>query len=71
MIMRLDMIGWIALGFVIVGALNWGIVGVFSFDLIGVIFGKMSFLSRILYILIGLSGGWLIYAASIEVKGKK
>ena len=39
----------------IIGGLNWGLVGIFSFDLVAAIFGAMSALSRIIYILVGLS----------------
>jgi uncharacterized membrane protein YuzA (DUF378 family) len=39
----------------VVGGLNWGLVGLFGFDLVGTIFGDMSFLSRIVYIVVGLS----------------
>jgi uncharacterized membrane protein YuzA (DUF378 family) len=46
----------ITLFFVVLGALNWGLVGIFSFDLIATIFGDMSVLSRIVYTLIGVAG---------------
>ena len=39
----------------IIGGLNWGLVGLFDFDLVAVIFGEMSALSRIIYILVGLA----------------
>ncbi|ATG47461.1 DUF378 domain-containing protein [Celeribacter ethanolicus] len=39
----------------IVGGLNWGLVGLFGFDLVAAIFGEMSALSRIVYALVGLS----------------
>jgi uncharacterized membrane protein YuzA (DUF378 family) len=39
----------------VVGGLNWGLVGLFGFDLVASIFGNMSFLSRIVYILVGAS----------------
>ncbi len=54
--MNSRMINTIALIFVIVGALNWGLVGIFGFDLVAAIFGPMSILSRIVYILVGISG---------------
>ncbi len=47
---------YMALILVIVGAVNWGLVGFFSIDLVRMIFGDMSLLSRIIYALIGLSG---------------
>ena len=46
---------WVALVLVIIGGLNWGLIGVFGFDLVAAIFGTMSFLSRLVYILVGLS----------------
>lgn len=39
---------------VLIGALNWGLVGFFDFDLVAKIFGEMSALSRIVYSLVGL-----------------
>ena len=46
----------IALTLVIVGALNWLLIGLFNFDLVATLFGTMSILSRIIYSLVGLSG---------------
>jgi uncharacterized protein len=48
----------ITLALLIVGGLNWGLVGVFSFDLVAAIFGTGSALSRIVYSLVGLSALW-------------
>jgi len=39
----------------VVGGLNWGLVGAFNFDLVGAIFGEMSALSRLVYIIVGLA----------------
>ena len=50
----------IALALIIIGAINWGLVGLFSFNLVDTIFGAMSIISRIIYILVGLSGLWAI-----------
>ena len=47
---------------VIIGGLNWGLVGFFNFDLVAAIFGNMSFLSRIIYGLVGLSAVYLLVA---------
>lgn len=47
---------YIALTLVIIGALNWPLIGLFSFDLVASIFGKMSAFSRVIYTLVGLSG---------------
>ncbi len=48
---------WIALLLVIVGAVNWGLVGLFQFDLVAALFGgQNAALSRIVYSLVGLAG---------------
>jgi uncharacterized protein len=47
---------YIALTLVIIGALNWLLVGLFDFNLVSTLFGTMSILSRIIYILVGISG---------------
>lgn len=46
----------IALTLVIVGALNWLLIGLFNFDLVATLLGQMSVLSRIVYSLVGISG---------------
>ena len=51
----------ITLVLLIVGGLNWGLVGLFGFDLVAALFGDMSTLSRIVYILVGLSALWQIF----------
>ncbi len=48
----------IALVLIIIGAINWGLIGFFGFNLVATIFGDMTVLSRIIYGLIGLSGLW-------------
>ncbi len=50
----------IALLLVIIGAINWGLIGIFNFNLVDAIFGVMSIISRIIYILVGISGLWAI-----------
>ena len=50
----------IALTLTIIGALNWGLIGLFNFNLVGFLFGDMTLLSRIIYLLVGLAGLYLI-----------
>ena len=45
----------ISLLLLLVGGLNWGLVGLFGFDLVATLFGEMSVLSRIVYVLVGVS----------------
>ncbi|MHC4062266.1 MAG: DUF378 domain-containing protein [Planctomycetota bacterium] len=40
---------------VLIGALNWGLVGLFGFDLVATIFGEMTILSRLVYVIVGLA----------------
>ena len=47
---------------VIIGAINWGLIGFFRFDLVAFLFGNMSWLSRIIYALVGISGLYLLSA---------
>ena len=48
----------IALVLIIIGAINWGLIGLFKFNLVATIFGDMTIISRIIYGLVGLSGLW-------------
>ena len=48
----------IALVLIIIGALNWGLIGLFKFNLVEALFGNMTILSRIVYALVGISGLW-------------
>ncbi len=54
-------VDYIALIFVIIGAINWGLIGFFGFDLVKMIFGDMTFVSRVVYSVVGIAG---LYALS-------
>lgn len=60
---RLTSLDWIAMTLLIVGGINWGLVGLFSFDLVAAIFGAMSPVSRIVYVLVGLSAVYSIFTS--------
>lgn len=49
-----------ALTLTIVGAINWGLIGIFKLDLVSLLFGNMTWISRIVYTLVGLSGLYLL-----------
>ena len=49
-----------ALTIAIIGAVNWGLIGFFDFNLVALLFGSMTWLSRIIFGLVGLSGLYLI-----------
>jgi uncharacterized membrane protein YuzA (DUF378 family) len=53
-------VDYTALTLVIIGAVNWGLIGFFRLDLVNLLFGDMTWLSRIIYALVGLSGLYLL-----------
>ncbi len=53
-------LNYLVLTLVIIGSLNWLLVGLFEFNLVEAIFGGFSIVSRIIYILVGLAGIWAI-----------
>ena len=58
--MLFRIINAVALTLVIVGAINWGLIGFIGFDLVAALFGDMSAISRVVYALVGLSGLYAI-----------
>jgi uncharacterized membrane protein YuzA (DUF378 family) len=56
----MKVINILTLVLLIIGGLNWGLVGLFGFDLVAALFGAMSPLSRIVYALVGVSALWQI-----------
>ena len=58
MVFYMKTIDKIALILIIIGAINWGLIGFFKFNLVDAIFGELSAISRIIYALVGISGLW-------------
>ena len=58
--MNTNWLDYTLLTLVIIGAINWGLIGFFRFDLVAFIFVNMSWFSRIIYALVGLGGLYLI-----------
>lgn len=61
---KLSTLDWVAVVLLVVGGLNWGLVGLFGFDLVAAIFGDMSVLSRIVYVVVGASA---VYVAAVSM----
>lgn len=57
----MKILDYVLLALVIIGAINWGLIGFLQFDLVSMLFGNMTLLSRIIYAVVGLSG---LYAIS-------
>lgn len=58
---KLNGLDYLALVLLIIGGLNWGLVGFFKYDLVASIFGNLSALSRIIYALVGLAALYAIF----------
>lgn len=63
---KLNALEWISLILVIVGAINWGLWGIFEFNLVAALFGELSVLSRIVYILVGIAALYIIVDAFVR-----
>lgn len=63
---KLSAIDWVALILVVIGGLNWGLIGVFGFDLVAAIFGQMSALGRIVYVIVGLAAIKVILIMALQ-----
>jgi uncharacterized membrane protein YuzA (DUF378 family) len=59
---------WIALLLLVVGGLNWGLVGLFKFDLVARLFGEMSFFTRLIYVAVALSAVVVLVPTFLESK---
>ncbi|TKD10274.1 DUF378 domain-containing protein [Polyangium fumosum] len=57
-------LAWAAMILVIVGALNWALVGLFQWNLVSALFGANSALTRIVYVLVGVAGLYLIFLST-------
>ncbi|MEI6352800.1 MAG: DUF378 domain-containing protein [Candidatus Nomurabacteria bacterium] len=66
---NLTTLDWVAMILVIVGGLNWLLVGLFDFNLVTAIFGLTSVLTKIVYVLVGLSAIYVLF--SLGKFGKK
>jgi len=53
-------INYLTLAIAIIGAVNWGLIGFFNFNLVSLIFGDMTWMSRIIYALVGICGLYLL-----------
>ncbi len=52
---------WISAVFLIIGGLNWGLLGIFSFNLVETLFSAISWLPKVVYIIVGLSALYTIF----------
>jgi len=57
-------LNWLVFILVVVGGLNWGLVGLFDYDLVASLFGDMSTFSRVIYDLVGLAAIYLLFTGA-------
>jgi uncharacterized membrane protein YuzA (DUF378 family) len=67
---RITPLDWVSIILVVIGALNWGLVGLFEFDLVAAIFGPSTVLSRIVYVLVAVAGVYLLVTTSTRSNGR-
>jgi hypothetical protein len=65
--MKMSQLDWVAWLFVVIGAINWGFVGLFKFNLVEMVFGSGA-LSMLVYMLVGLSGLYMLWMALSKKK---
>jgi uncharacterized protein len=57
-------IAWASMILVIIGAINWALVGLFQWNLVAALFGPMSAITRIIYVIVGAAGLYLIFLST-------
>lgn len=68
---KINALDWAAMVLMIVGGLNWGLVGLFNFDLVAALFGTQSPFSRIVYVLVGVAALYSIYTSTKMASSKR
>jgi uncharacterized protein len=57
-------LAWVAVILTVIGALNWALVGLFEWNLVAALFGPMSTITRIVYVLVGLAGLYVLFLST-------
>jgi hypothetical protein len=57
-------VDWVAMALMIIGGINWGLIGLFNFDLVAYLFGQQSLISRIIYLAVGIAALYSLYLSS-------
>lgn len=63
---NMNWLDWVAFVLVIIGALNWGLVGFFNWNLVSAIFGDMTTVSKVIYDLVGIAALYMIVAGFVK-----
>jgi uncharacterized membrane protein YuzA (DUF378 family) len=65
---NLNAFDWIALILIVIGGINWGMIGAFNIDLVSTLFGAMTTFTRIVYSLVGLGALYSIFTLSAKTQ---
>jgi uncharacterized membrane protein YuzA (DUF378 family) len=66
----LGAVDWVAMALLIIGGINWGLMGLMNIDLIAMVFGEMTEAARVAYIVVGLSALYAIYLCTRLASGR-
>lgn len=66
--MKMNLFDWMAMVLLVVGGINWGLVGLFDFDLVALMFGDMTGLSRFVYAFVGICAVYLVLEALTKLR---
>ncbi len=58
---HLNAFDWVALVLVVIGGVNWGLIGLFNLDLVSTLFGVMTLFTRVIYVLVGVSALYTLF----------
>ncbi len=61
---RMSAMDWIAMALMIIGGINWGLVGLFDVNLVATLFGEQTLISRVIYAAVGLAALYSLYLSS-------
>lgn len=68
--MKMNVLDWVAMILLVVGGLNWGLVGLLDLDLVALVLGEMSLLAKVVYVLVGASALYVLLKAIRGSKGQ-
>lgn len=69
--MKMNWLDWVTGVLVIVGAVNWGLVGLLDYNVVTAVLGDMTIWTRIVYVLVGVSGLYMIYSLATKTSAKE
>ncbi len=58
---KLNTLDWITMALIIIGGINWALIGIFRINIVAAVFGEMTVLARSVYILVGLSALYILF----------